>query len=66
MNIEFKFLQKAIEDRNYVSFSYNNEKYENIQPLKLIEEKEQYLLKTEHKSFEFKKISRLKILKNRF
>ena len=37
MNIEFRFLQKAIEDKNYVSFSYENKSYKNIKPLKLDE-----------------------------
>jgi predicted DNA-binding transcriptional regulator YafY len=35
MNIELRFLQKAIADKNYISFSYENKSYKNIKPLKL-------------------------------
>ena len=35
MNVEFRFLQKAIADKNYISFTYENQSYKNIKPLKL-------------------------------
>ena len=35
MNVEFRFLQKAIADKNYISFSYENQNYKNVKPLKL-------------------------------
>ena len=66
MNIEFKFLQKAIEDKNYISFSYEDKKYEHIQPLNLSEKNSLYILETCNQVFEFVKIKKLKILKNRF
>ena len=63
MNIEFKFLQKAITDKNYISFSYENKNYQNIKPLKL-DENNQFF--SDKGVFEFGKISKLKILKDRF
>lgn len=62
MKIEFSFLQKAIQDRNYVSFSYENKKYKNIKAQSLNNE----TLETNHGSFEFKKITKLKISKQRY
>ena len=38
MNIEYRFLQKAIVDKNYVSFSYENRNYKKVKPLKLDDE----------------------------
>ena len=35
MNIEFRFLQKAILDKNYISFTYGNQSFKNVKPLKL-------------------------------
>ena len=63
MNIEFKFLQKAITDKNYISFSYENKNYQNIKPLKLDENNQLF---SDKGVFEFGKISKLKILKDRF
>ena len=62
MNIEFKFLQKAIEDRNYISFSYENKKYKQLKAESLKDN----TLKTSQGSFEFKKINKLQILKQRY
>ena len=66
MNIEQKFLQKAIEDKNYISFSYKHENINKIKPIKLILKDENYFLYTLEKVFEFKNISKLQILKERF
>ena len=63
MNIEFRFLQKAIEDKNYVSFSYENKSYKNIKPLKL---DETLKLFTNNGFFEFEKIKKLVVLKEKF
>jgi len=63
MNIEFRFLQKAITDKNYISFSYENKSYKNIKPLKLDEHNQLF---SDKGVFEFGKISKLKILKDRF
>lgn len=63
MNIEFRFLQKAIVDKNYVSFSYENKSYKNIKPLKLDSENQLF---SDKGVFEFGKIKKLVILKERF
>jgi hypothetical protein len=63
MNIEYKFLQKAINDKNYVSFSYKNKSYKNIKPLKLDNENRLY---SDKGVFEFGKIKKLMILREKF
>ena len=63
MNIEFRFLQKAIADKNYISFSYENQSYKNVQTLKI---DGQNRVHCDKGIFEFEKISKLKILKNTF
>lgn len=65
MNIELRFLQKAIEDKNYISFTYKNKKYIKIRPLKLIT-KNTYVLKTSVKDFNFELITKIQILKEKF
>lgn len=63
MNIEFRFLQKAIADKNYICFSYENQSYKNIKALKI---DEQNRVHSDKGVFGFEKISKLKILKDRF
>ena len=63
MNIEYRFLQKAIEDKNFVSFSYENTNYKKIKPLKLDNESR---LTSDKGIFEFGKIKKLVVLKERF
>ncbi len=63
MNIEFRFLQKAIGDKNYISFTYENQSFKNVKPLKADEENRVHCDKG---IFEFKKISKLVVLKERF
>ena len=63
MNVEFRFLQKAIADKNYICFSYENQSYKNIKALKI---DEQNRVHSDKGIFEFEKISKLKILKDRF
>lgn len=63
MNVEFRFLQKAIADKNYICFSYENQSYKNIKALKI---DEQNRVHCDKGVFEFEKISKLKILKDRF
>ena len=65
MNIELNFLQKAIKDRNYISFTYKNIKYKKIKPLGLIQ-KENYLLESHSGYFDYYLITKLIILKERF
>lgn len=63
MNIEYRFLQKAIVDKNYVSFSYENTNYKRVKPLKLDDENR---LNSDKGVFEFEKIKKLVVLKERF
>jgi hypothetical protein len=63
MNIEYRFLQKAIGDKNYISFTYENKSFRNIKPLKL---DEQNILHSDKGIFEFEKMTKIQILKNRF
>ncbi|BAK74668.1 hypothetical protein CP964_11720 [Arcobacter defluvii] len=63
MNIEYKFLQKAINDKNYISFSYENKSYKNIKPLKLDNENRLY---SDKGVFEFEKIKKLVVLREKF
>ena len=63
MNVEFRFLQKAIQDKNYISFTYESNSYKNLKALKLDDENRLY---TNNGIFEFEKIKRLQILKNKF
>ena len=63
INIEYRFLQKAIEDKNFVSFSYENTNYKKVKPLKLDNESR---LTSDKGIFEFGKIKKLVVLKERF
>ena len=63
INIEYRFLQKAIVDKNYVSFSYENTNYKRVKPLKLDDENR---LNSDKGVFEFGKIKKLVVLKERF
>ena len=63
MNIEFRFLQKAIVDKNYISFNYENKSLKNIKPLRIDEKN---ILHSDKGIFEFEKIRNLQILKDKF
>ena len=63
MNVEFRFLQKAIADKNYISFTYENQSYKNIKPLKLDDENR---LHSDKGIFEFEKMTKIQNLKNQF
>lgn len=62
MNIELQFLNKAIEDKNYVSFTFQNKKYEKVKPLSLKGD----TFKSDKGEFSFKAIKKLTVLKERF
>lgn len=62
MNIEYNFLQKAIKDRNYICFIYENKRYEMIKVFSLNENN----FKTNNNIFELKKIKKLQILKQSY
>ena len=63
MNIEFRFLQKAIVDKNYISFTYEDKSYRNVKALKMDDENRVHCDKG---VFEFGKIRKLVVLKNKF
>ncbi len=63
MNIEFRFLQKAIADKNYISFNYGNQNFKNLKPLKL---DEQNRVHCDKGVFEFANIKKLAVLKEKF
>ena len=63
MNIEFRFLQKAIVDKNYISFTYENQSYKNVKPLKLDENNRLF---SDKGGFEFGKIKKMVVLRERF
>lgn len=63
MNIEFRFLQKAIVDKNYISFTYENQSYKNVKPLKLDVDNRLF---SDKGIFEFGKIVKLVVLRERF
>lgn len=66
MNIEITFLQKAIKEKNYISFMYEGKYYKKEKPLKLEQKNEKDILTTLGGSFDFKKISKFQVLKDRF
>ena len=63
MNIEFRFLQKAIIDKNYINFTYENQNLKNIKPLRLDENNRLF---SDKGIFEFGKIRKLIVLRGRF
>ena len=63
MNIELRFLQKAIVDKNYISFTYENQSYKNVKPLKLDVDNKLF---SDKGVFEFGKIRKMVVLRERF
>ena len=66
MNIQLRFLDKAVSEKNFISFIYEKKDYKNIKPLKLVQKEDKYFLHTQTIIFEFDKIKKLQILKQRF
>jgi len=66
MNIELRFLQKAIEDKNYISFMYKNKSFKKEKALKLEKKEERNILTTEKGTFYFEKVKKFQVLKERF
>ena len=62
MSIELMFLKKAIEDKNFLSFSYDGKIYKKIKPFKI----ENEILKCDIGEFKIGKLSRVTVLKERF
>lgn len=63
MNIELRFLEKAILDKNYISFKYEGKSYKKLKALKL---ENQEILYTDNGTFEFSKVVKFSVLKDRF
>ena len=63
MNIELRFLQKAIADKNYISFTYENQSFKNVKPLELDVNNKLF---SDKGVFEFGKVGKLVVLKERF
>lgn len=63
MNVEFRFLQKAIIDKNYISFTYEGKSYKNVKPLKLDENNRLF---SDKGIFEFGKVGKLVVLREKF
>mgnify|MGYP000149001021 FL=1 len=66
MNIEFRFLQKAIVDKNYVSFTYENQSFKNVKPLKLDENNKLFSDKGVFEFGKIRKIRKLVVLRGKF
>lgn len=62
MNIEYKFVEKAIKDKNFISFFYQNIKYKKIKAIKL----ENKFLHTKEGIFDFIQLKKIQILKERY
>lgn len=62
MNIEERFILKAIEERNYISFMYENRSFQRLKPLKL----HNHIVHTDRGTFEKEKLKKLTVLKERF
>lgn len=62
MNIEQRFLQKAIEDRNLISFTYEGKSYKGVRPLIMSDKK----ITCNVGDFEISKIKKLTVLKEKF
>ena len=62
MTIEKRFLQKAIEDKNYVGFSHYGKSFKRVRPLVLGE----YILKCDVGEFDISSIKKLVVLREKF
>lgn len=66
MSIELLFLKKAIEDKNYISFKYEKTSIKSAKPLKIETNEGKNILFTDVGEFDFEKVSKLTVLKDRF
>ncbi len=62
VSIELMFLKKAIEDKNFISFSYEGKVYKKVKPFKI----ENDVLKCDVGEFEIKDLKKITVLKDRF
>ena len=63
MNIELNFLQKAIKDKNYISFTYEGKLHKKVKPLKIENIDGQHILITKGEKFQFEKVRKFQVLK---
>lgn len=66
MNIELIFLQKAIKEKNYISFMYERKSYKKEKALKLDNKDNINTLTTENGNFDFALVYKLQVLKDKF
>ena len=66
MNIEFRFLQKAIVDKNYISFTYENQSYKNVKPWKRDVDNKLFSDKGVFEFGKIRKIRKLVVLRGKF
>ncbi len=66
MNIETHFLQKAIKDRNLISFTYEMKPYKSIAPQKITQQESEDFLYTNDSFFKIAHIKKLKIHKEKY
>lgn len=66
MNLQLRFLQKAIEDKNYVKFNYEDKSFKRLKPLKLINKDGLDILHSDVGEFDFSKVKNFTVLKDRF
>lgn len=62
MSIEKLFIQKAIKDKNYISFSHEGKAYKNIKPFSIKND----ILKCDVGEFAIKALKKVTVLKERF
>ncbi|PLY07170.1 MAG: hypothetical protein C0625_06025 [Arcobacter sp.] len=62
MNIEQRFLLKAMEDKNFVCFNYEDKSFKSVKILKF----ENDLVYTDNGHFEIRKIKKIVVLKEKF
>lgn len=66
MNIQTRFIQKAIEDKNFITFIYEGKKHANEKPLRWEEDDKNKTLITQNGHFLLKNIAKLEILTTKF
>ena len=59
MSIEKLFIQKAIEDRNYIRFSREGKAYNHVKPFSMSDD----VLKCDVGEFEVKELKKITVLK---
>ena len=62
MSIEKLFIQKAIADKNYVSFSHEGKAYNHVKPFSISHD----VLKCDVGEFEVKELKKITVLKEWF